>query len=94
MAAETEPTLITRLSILPVIPDYLLYHLTGDFVTDDTYASRSLMMDLVTCQWDDELLELLGVQKEKLSRIIPAGSIAGYVSEKWAYRTGSQPGSL
>ena len=87
-----EPTLYHKAVHLPVIPDYLLYHLTGDFVTDDPYASRSLMMDLVTCQWDDELLELLGVQKEKLSRIIPAGSIAGYVSEKWAHRTGVPAG--
>lgn len=73
---------------LPVIADYLFYQLCGEFVTDDTYASRSLMMDLEKRTWDDWLIELLGVNREKLSRICPVGSVVGTVTAAWAVRTG------
>jgi glycerol kinase len=39
---------------------WVIWNLTGAHVTDVTNASRTLLMNLNTLDWDDELLQLLG----------------------------------
>lgn len=56
-------------------PDtWVLWNLTGGPVggvhaTDVTNASRTMLMDLATLDWDDELLDLFGVPREMLPTI-------------------------
>lgn len=75
-----------------VIPDYLIYLLTGNLCTDYTYGSRSLLMNIRTHQWDDELLGLFEVEKEKLCPLVEPGSVCGYLSQDAAKRTGCPQG--
>jgi glycerol kinase len=55
--------------------------LTGRFVTDVTTASRTSLMNLVTCTWDEELCRLFGVPLDCLPEIRSTvgdfGGIAG-----------------
>ncbi|MDD0854754.1 glycerol kinase GlpK [Halobacteriovorax sp. GB3] len=53
------------------IDTYLLYKLSGQssFKTDATNASRTLLMDLETGDWDSELLNILGVDQSTLPEI-------------------------
>ncbi|WP_419169014.1 glycerol kinase GlpK [Halobacteriovorax sp.] len=53
------------------IDTFLLYRLTGQtsFKTDVSNASRTLLMELDNCSWDDELCEKLGVDKNLLPEI-------------------------
>ena len=53
------------------IDAYLVWRLTGGqvHVTDVSNASRTQLMDLRSCQWDDELLSLLRVPREVLPEI-------------------------
>lgn len=90
---RNEPERYQRAAHLAVIPDFLLYQITGTWVTDATYASRSLLMNLYSRQWDEEMLALLEVEKEKLSAIIQPGSIAGKVSRMWSRKTGIKQGT-
>ncbi len=48
---------------------FFLERLTGQFVTDVTTASRTSLMNLDTCLWDDELCALFGVPRECLPEI-------------------------
>jgi glycerol kinase len=49
---------------------WLLWHLTGGaHVTDVTNASRTMLMDLETLQWDDELLSFFGIPRQMLPEI-------------------------
>lgn len=50
---------------------FLLWRLTGGQVhaTDASNASRTLLMNLQTRQWDDDLLELLNIPREVLPEI-------------------------
>jgi glycerol kinase len=62
---------------------WLLWHLTGGVdggvhVTDPTNASRTMLMDLATLDWDDELLSFFGVPRPMLPRIRPSSDPAGY----------------
>jgi glycerol kinase len=52
------------------IDSWLAWHLTGDHVTDTTNASRSLLMDLKTLDWDHDLCADVGVPPEMLPRIV------------------------
>jgi len=49
-------------------------------VTDVTNASRTLLMDLRTLEWDDELLETIGVPRAILPRICSSSEVYGNVS--------------
>ena len=44
----------------------------GSHVTDVTNASRTLLMDLNTLQWDDEILRILGIPSQILPAIVPS----------------------
>jgi glycerol kinase len=56
---------------------WLTYRLTGRHVTDPTNASRTLMFNIRTGQWDDELLEVLKVPKAMLPDIVPSSGTIG-----------------
>ncbi len=58
---------------------FLVHRLSGGAVhaTDVTNASRTLLMNLRTLEWDARMLELVGVPRQVLPRIVPsAGRIA------------------
>ncbi|MDR7275128.1 glycerol kinase GlpK [Catenuloplanes atrovinosus] len=62
---------------------WLLWNLTGGVdggvhVTDVTNASRTMLMNLETLQWDDELLSFFGIPRAMLPEIRPSSEPAGY----------------
>ena len=54
------------------IDSWLLFKLTGNHVTDVTNASRTLLMDLKTLQWMEEILIQLDIPKNSLPEIKPS----------------------
>ncbi|MET8427430.1 glycerol kinase GlpK [Nocardia sp. NPDC004860] len=62
---------------------WIIWNLTGGVhggvhVTDPTNASRTMLMDLETLDWDDELLAVFGVPRAMLPRIAPSSNPAGF----------------
>ncbi len=53
--------------------------LTGRFETDVTTASRTSLMNLATCEWDEELCELFDVPLDCLPRITPCTGELGCI---------------
>ena len=53
------------------IDTFLLFKLTGNVAhkTDASNASRTMLMDLKTCQWSDELLSLFEIKRDCLPSI-------------------------
>ena len=56
---------------------WLIWRLTGRHLTDVTNASRTLLMNLHTLDWDEELLEALGVPRAMLPEIRPSAEVYG-----------------
>ena len=56
---------------------WLIWQLTGEHVTDVTNASRTLLMDLRTLDWDPELLDLMGIPAAMLPRIRSSAEVYG-----------------
>ncbi|MFG2000666.1 glycerol kinase GlpK [Spirillospora sp. NPDC048911] len=64
---------------------WLIWNLTGGpdggrHLTDVTNASRTLLMDLATLAWDDELLAYFGVPRAMLPEIAPSTAVYGTAS--------------
>lgn len=55
--------------VITTTDTWLLHHLTGEFVTDVSTASRSLLLDLDSVAWDAELTDTFGLADEPLPRI-------------------------
>ena len=71
---------VTTDGVVTTTDSWLLHHLTGEFVTDVTTASRSLVLDLDGRRWDAELLDLFGLGEEQLPRIVACDEPLGTTS--------------
>ncbi len=65
---------------------WVLWNLTGGpdggvHATDVTNASRTLLMDLETCQWDDEILAVFGVPRSMLPEIRSSSEVYGVIED-------------
>src|SRR5215218_5857600 len=70
-------------AIFGTTDSWLLWNLTGgvdggQHVTDVTNASRTMLMDLETLDWDQELLSFFGIPREMLPSILPSSDVAAY----------------
>jgi glycerol kinase len=54
------------------IESYLLYRMSGEHRTDVSNASRTLLMNLRQCRWDEDLLKLFGIPRAVLPEIFPS----------------------
>lgn len=58
---------------------FIAWHLTGGLhITDVTNASRTQLMDLATCQWDDEILGIFNIPKIMLPEIKSSSKVYGH----------------
>ncbi len=66
------------------IDTWLIYNLTGGkaHATDYSNASRTMIFNINTLDWDDELLELFGIPRSMLPEVKPSSSIFGYSDSK------------
>jgi glycerol kinase len=56
---------------------WLIWNLTGHHVTDATNASRTMLMNVSTVDWDEDLLTTLGVPRAMLPEIRPSSQVYG-----------------
>lgn len=65
------------------IDTWVIWNLTGGpqggvHVTDVSNASRTMLMNLETLDWDDEILGILGIPRAMLPAIRPSSEVYGY----------------
>jgi glycerol kinase len=59
------------------IDAWLIFKLTGEYATDPSNASRTMLFDIRAGAWDPELLGLLGVPERALPEVRPSSGIVG-----------------
>jgi glycerol kinase len=70
-------------AVFGTIDSWLLWNLTGGVdggvhITDPTNASRTMLMDLATLDWDEELLSFFGIPRQMLPEIRPSSDPRTY----------------
>jgi glycerol kinase len=59
------------------IDSWLIWKATGKHVTDVTNASRTMLLDLETLEWSDELLDLFEVPRQMLPTVVSSSLAPG-----------------
>jgi len=65
-------------ALFGTIDSWLIWKLTGRHLTDPTNASRTMLMNLQTLDWDDSLLGAFGVPRSMLPKIVASSSATAY----------------
>jgi len=67
------------------VDSWLIWRLTGgkSHVTDYSNASRTLIFNIHTLDWDDELLGILGIPRAMLPTVRASSEILGHTSAEW-----------
>ena len=66
-----------RRAVFGTVDAWLIYKLTGELATDPSNASRTMLFDINRGQWDQELMELLGVPEGALPEVRPSCGVFG-----------------
>ncbi|XP_019167349.1 PREDICTED: glycerol kinase [Ipomoea nil] len=75
-------------ALFGTIDTWLIWNMTGGVgkglhVTDVSNASRTMLMNLKTLDWDKPTLELLGIPAEILPKIVSNSEIIGNIAQGW-----------
>jgi len=90
---RNRPDIFARTDKMLGIHDYALHILCGRFVTDQSLASRTNLLDLATRTWDSELIDLFEVDPAMLCELVAPGSIVGGLDAGMAGETGLAAGT-
>lgn len=70
------------------VDTFLIWRLTKgrSHVTDPSNASRTLLFNLKTLEWDDELLKMLSIPRAMLPQVVPSSGELGVADAEWLGR--------
>ncbi|MBQ7108584.1 MAG: hypothetical protein IJN95_05785 [Clostridia bacterium] len=74
---ENKPEIHKNIKKVFLLEDYLLYRLTGNFVTEKTLQSSTIYYDIKKDCWWDEMLEFIGVNPDWLPKLCNSAEKVG-----------------
>ena len=87
------PELYSRTARVTFAKDFVRGMFTGDFVTDYIEAEGSMLFDYDKLDWIDEALDILGLTREMMPRVVSPLDVVGTVGEGAARDTGLPVGT-
>ncbi len=83
---ENEPENFARIKKIMLPKDYLAFYLSGEFCTDYSDASGTLLLDVRHKCWSEEMMEICGIKESQLPRLYeswePVGKIRKTAAEE------------
>ena len=79
---ENEPEILENTEKFLLTPDLFAYMLTGEMRAEASIASTTNLYNPYKRDWDYELIERLGLNKNLFPEIIKAGNIYGYLTDE------------
>jgi len=90
---EHEPEVFAAIAHVGMLSDWVLYRLTGAFVTDPTCGSSSNLFDLRERGWSPASLAIVGLPPEVVPPVLEPGTVVGPVTPAAAEETGLAVGT-
>lgn len=88
-----QPKVYAAIARVGMLSDWVLYRLTGRFVTDPSAGSSSNLFDLRSRSWSPALLELVGLPPSIVPEVLEPGTVVGPVHARGAEETGLAAGT-
>lgn len=87
------PDILERARRVFLFGDYLTYMLSGERAVDPATASRTMLFDIGSHTWSEDIFFRFGLSPEPYSPVVPTGAIVGPILPSIAAECGL-PGSL
>lgn len=85
---NNEPELFDRVAKVLLPKDEIRHRLTGEFATEVSDASGTLLLDVAHRQWSRPLLSALGLSESLLPTVYESEEVTGYLTTKAAEELG------
>ena len=85
---NNEPGNFEKISKLMLPKDYIVYRLTGSYVSDYSDASGMLLLDVKNKKWSEKMLEICSIQNVKMPELHESADVVGTVKADIASQLG------
>ena len=82
------PEQLARAKHFLMIPDYLVWRLTGVMANEYANATTTGMLNAKTCDWDPEILDAIGVARDLFQTPVMPGAVIGTLTPEIQQRVG------
>jgi len=89
---DHDPALFEKADYFLLWGDLVAFLLGCDAVAGNSLANRTLLFDLARNDWSEPLLAWSGMERRRLGRVVPGGTVLGTVSAVMAHDLGLSPG--
>lgn len=90
---QNEPEIFEQTEQILLPKDFIRFKLSGDFATDVSDASGTLLLDVGERDWSDEILHELDIPRRLLPEVYESPQITGSISEQASEQTGLPSGT-
>ena len=90
---DNEPATYERTAHFLLPKDYVRFRLTGEFATEVSDASGTLLFDVAHRRWSKELIEALDINPQVLPRAFESPEVTGQLTAETALLTGLKAGT-
>ncbi len=88
---DHEPMIFSKTKAFLLPGSYMVYLLTGERVLDYSNASSTMLYDIRTKNWSNQMLGITGLEASQLGHIQSAEQVAGHLTVKAAKQLGLSP---
>ena len=74
---RNRPEIFSKIEKVFLLEDWILYRLTGNFVTEPTIQSSSVYFDISKRDWWREMLDYIGLPESRFPKILPSMTVCG-----------------
>src|SRR4029079_16454964 len=89
---QHEPSVYAKTKHILLPKDYIRFRMTGEYATEVSDASGTLLLDVVNRKWSDKLLGLLEIDKALMPRLHESPEVTGALSREAAKEMGLREG--
>ncbi len=91
---KNRPDVFKQTKKFLLLEDFLLYRLTGNYVTEKTLVSSTAYFDIRTGTWWKDMLDFVGISEELLPEIMDSGQCIGELTDSAVKQTGLDKSTL
>jgi xylulokinase len=90
---KNEPRVYEKTKHILLPKDFIRLRMTGEYATEVSDASGTLLLDVVNRKWSDRLMGLLGIDKALMPEVFESPKITGYLTVSAAEELGLAAGT-